>query len=131
MISGTWKINIVRSTLSAGVPFKSLPARIERDSRGEVFTLDGIETNGRETSYHTIVYSDDEPRRCEDFGCSGIQSSRRAHERTLETLRTCVSGARMRLPRRASAETNELVPEITEEFADGRRLDRRLTLAKQ
>lgn len=33
--------------------------------------------------------------------------------------------------RGASAKANELVPEITEQSADGRRFDRRLTLEKQ
>jgi len=37
----------------------------------------------------------------------------------------------MRLLRRASAKSNELVLEITEQSADGRRFDRRLTLEKQ
>ena len=68
------------------------------------------------------------PRRFEDFGCSGIQSSRRADERTVEIVRMCASGAWMWLLRRASATANELVLEITEQSADGRRFDRLLTL---
>jgi hypothetical protein len=129
--SGTWKINTARSTFAGGASFKSLIARIERHPKGEVFTLDHIETDGRTTSYSTILYLDGEPRRFEDFGCSGIQSSRRADERTVEIVRMCASGAWMRLLRRASAKGNELVLEITEQSADGRRFDRRLTLEKQ
>ena len=78
-----------------------------------------------------ILYLDGEPRRFEDFGCSGIQLSRRADERTVEIVRTCTGGGWMRLLRRASAKWNELVLEITEQSADGRRFDRRLTLEKQ
>src|SRR5438445_2165245 len=63
-----------------------------------------------------------------DFGCSGIQSSRRADERTVEILRMCANGGWMRLLWRASAKLNELVLEITEQSADGGRFDRRLTL---
>src|SRR3954447_24003340 len=128
--SGTWKINPARSTF-AGAPFKSLIARIERHPKGEVFTLDRIETDGRTTSSSTILYLDGEPRRFEDFGCSGIQLSRRVDERTVEIVRMCASGGWMRLLRRASAKANELVLEITEESADGRRFDRRLTLERQ
>jgi hypothetical protein len=129
--TGTWKINMARSTFAGGTPFKSLVARIERHRKGEVFTLDRIETDGRTTSYSTILYLDGEPRRFEDFGCSGIQSSRRADERTVEIVRMCASGAWLRLLRHTSAKANELVLEITEQSADSRRFDRRLTLERQ
>jgi len=128
--AGTWKMNAARSTF-AGAAFKSMTVRIERHSKGEVFTLDSIEGDGRTTNYSTILYLDGEPRRFEDFGCSGIQSSRRADERTVEIVRMCASGGWMLLLRRASAKSNELVLEITEQAADGRRFDRRLTLEKQ
>src|SRR5260370_42641477 len=75
--SGTWKMNAARSTFAGGAPFKSLTVRIERHPKGEVLTLDRIETDGRTTSSSTILYFDGEPRRFDDFGCSGIQSSRR------------------------------------------------------
>ena len=101
--TGTWKMNAARSTFAGGVPFKSLSVRIERHPKGEVFTLDRIETSGQTTNYSTILYLDGEPRRFEDFGCSGIQSSRRADERTVEIVRMCASGGWIRLLRRASA----------------------------
>lgn len=129
--SGTWKINTARSTLAGVAPFRSVIARIERHPKGEVFTLDRIETDGRTTSYSTILYLDGEPRRFDDFGCSGIQLSRRVDERTVEIVRMCASGGWMRLLRRASLKENELVLEITEQSADGRRFDRRLTLERQ
>src|SRR5262245_40274708 len=129
--SGTWKMNAARSTFAGGSTFKSLTVRIERHPKGEVFTLDRIEIDGRTTNYSTILYLDGEPRQFEDFGCSGIQSSRRADERTVEIVRMCASGGWMRLLRRSSANANELVLEITEQSADGRRFDRRLTLEKQ
>lgn len=124
---GTWKLNAARS----GAPFKSLTVRIERHDKGEVFTLDRFETDGRTNSSSTILYLDGEPRRFDDFECSGIQSSRRTDERTVEIVRMCASGGWMRLLRRALAESNELVLEITEQSANGRRFDRRLTLEKQ
>src|SRR5215831_3282883 len=108
-ISGTWKVNPARSTYGGSAPFKSLIARIERHPKGEVFTLDRVETDGRVTSHSSILYLDGEPRRFEDFGCSGIQTSRRLDEWTVEIVRTCASGGWMRLVRRASAKANELV----------------------
>jgi hypothetical protein len=80
-----------RSTFAGGSPFKSLTVRIERHPKGEVLTLDRTETDGRTTSSSTILYLDGEPRRFEDFGCSGIQSSRRADERTVEIVRMCAN----------------------------------------
>src|SRR5947208_15948521 len=91
-IYGTWNINAARSTFAGGAPFKSLIVRIERHPKGEVLTLDRIETDGRTISSSTILYFDGEPRRFDDFGCSGIQSSRRADERTVEIVRMCASG---------------------------------------
>ena len=129
--AGTWKINTARSTFVGGAPFKSFIARIEHHPKGEVFTVDRVESDGRTTSYSTLLYLDGEPRRFEDFGCSGIQSSRRADERTVEIVRMCATGAWMRLLRRAAAKANELVLEITEQPADGRRVHRRLTLERQ
>jgi hypothetical protein len=130
-VSGTWKMNAARSTVAGGAPFKSLTVRIERHPKGEVFTLDRIETDGRTTSSSTILYLDGEPRRFEDFGCSGTQSSRRVNNRTVEILRDCAGGQRIRLIRRSGSQPNQLVLEITEQSADGRRFDRRLTLEKQ
>jgi hypothetical protein len=129
--AGVWKMNAARSTFAGGAPFRSLTVRIERHPRGEVFTLDRIETDGRTTSYSTVLYLDGEPRRFEDFGCSGIQSSRQVDERTVEIVRMCASGGWMRFLLRVSAKSNELVLEITEQSADGRRFDRRLTLEKE
>src|SRR6478672_10089032 len=119
--SGTWKMNAARSRFGGSAPFKSLTVRIERHPKGEVFTLDRIETSARATNYSTILYLDGEPRPFDDFGCSGIQLSRRADDRTVEIVRMCSSGGWMRLLRRASAKANELVLEITEQSADGRR----------
>jgi hypothetical protein len=129
--SGTWKMNAARSTFTGGSPFKSLTLRIERHPKGEILTLDRIDTDGRITNYSTILYLDGEPRQFEDFRCSGIQSSRRLDDRTVEIVRMCASGGWMRLLRRASAKSNELLLEITEQSAEGRRFDRRLTLEKQ
>ena len=129
--SGVWKMNAARSTFAGTAPFKSFTVRIAHHPKGEVLTLDCIETDGRTITSSTILYFDGEPRRFEDFGCSGIQSSRRADERTVEIVRMCANRGWMRFLWRTSAKANELVLEITEQSADGHRLDRLLTLEKQ
>ena len=129
--SGTWKMIAARSTFAGGTPFKSLTVRIEWHPKGEVLILDRTKTDGRTISSSTIVYLDGEPRRFEDFRCSGIQASRRADERTVEIVRMCASGDWTRFLWRPSAKANELVLEITEQSADGHRFDGRLMLAKQ
>src|SRR5260370_41212659 len=74
---GTWKLNAARSTLSGGTQPKGFTVRIEPHPKGEVFTLDKVESDGRTTSSSTILYFDGAPRDFQDFGCSGTQSSRR------------------------------------------------------
>lgn len=44
--------------------------------RGEVFTLDRIEADGRAISSSSILYLDGTSRDLQDFECSGTQSSR-------------------------------------------------------
>jgi len=51
--------------------------------------------------------------------------------RTVEIFRDCARGQWTRLVRRAGAQPNELILEITEKYADGRRFERRLALEKQ
>jgi hypothetical protein len=128
---GIWKMNAARSTLAGDTRLKSFMTRIEPHSKGEVFTLERIEADGRSTSSSTILYFDGAPRDFEDFGCSGTQSSRRMDSGTVEILRRCASGERTRFVRRLSAQPKELILEITEQHPDGRRLERRLVLEKQ
>ena len=128
---GTWKMNPARSVFAGAAKPKSLTVRIEPHPKGEVFTLERLEPDGRTTSSSSILYLDGEPRSFVDFGCSGIQSSRRADERTVEIVRMCASGGWMRLVKRSAAKSNELVLEITEQPVDGSRVERRLILERQ
>src|SRR5258706_15131338 len=59
---GTWKMNPARSTFSGDTQPRSLTVRIEPHAKGEVFTLDRIEADGRTTSSSTILYFDGAPR---------------------------------------------------------------------
>ena len=104
--------------------------RFERHSKGEVFTVDRIEGNGRTTTSSTILYLDGKQREFQGFGCSGIQWSRRLDSQTVEIFRTCTTGESTHFIRRLSANPKELVLEITEQQPDGRRLDRRLMLER-
>jgi hypothetical protein len=104
---------------------ENLTVRMEPHPKGEVFTVDRVEADGRTTSSSTILYFDGKPRDFQDPGCSGTQESRRVNSRTVEILRRCTNGAWIRFVRK------ELVLEITGQRADGQRLEQRLVLEKQ
>jgi hypothetical protein len=128
---GTWKLNAARSTFAGDTQPRSLTIRIEQHTKGEVFTLDRIEADGRATSSSTILYLDGTERDFRDGECSGTQLSRRMDGGTVEILHKCASGSWTRLVRRSPASAKELVIEITEQHNDGRRFQRRLILDKQ
>jgi hypothetical protein len=128
---GTWQMNAARSISTGDIRPQSLIVRIEPHAKGQVFTLDRVEADGRATGASSILYLDGEPRPFQDFGCSGIQSSRRVDSGTVEILRMCASGAWVRLIRRSAPHAKELMLEITEQRPDGRRVERRLILEKR
>jgi hypothetical protein len=126
---GLWKVNPSAST-DPRPSRESFTVRFEPHSKGEVFTLERIDPDGRSTTSSTILYLDSKPRDFQGFGCSGTQSSKRLDSQTVEILRACDSGARTRFIRRLSTNPKELVLEITEQQPDGGRLERRLVLDK-
>jgi hypothetical protein len=128
---GTWKMNPARSTFNGSPHPESVTIRIEPHLKGEVFTLDKTEGEGRTTTLSTILYFDDQPRDFQDAKCPGTQSSRRVGKETVEIIRHCHSGAWTRFVRRLAAQPKELILEITEQQPDGRRFERRLVLEKQ
>src|SRR5687767_12941703 len=127
---GTWRVNAARSTFQGDTRPQSFTLRNEPHAKGEVFTFDRVEADGRTTTSSTILYLDDKPRDFQDLGCSGTQSSRRMDSRTVEILRQCESGAWIRLVRRSAVE-QKLILDIEERHPDGRRFERRLVLEKQ
>ncbi len=128
---GTWKVNPARSVFSGDSYLKSLTVRFESHARGEVFTLDRIDQDGRATSSSTILYLDGTSRNFQDSNCSGTQSSRHVDDGTLEILRQCGSAGWIRFVRRLAVQPGVLILEITEQQRDGRRSDRRLVLEKR
>ena len=128
---GTWRLNADRTTFQGDTSPKSFILRIEPHAKGEVVTFERVEADGRTTSSSTILYLDEKPRDFQDIGCSGTQSSRRMDRRTVEILRKCGAGGWTRYVRRSSAKADELVLEVIEQHADGRRFERLLTLEKQ
>jgi hypothetical protein len=128
---GTWRMNPARSTLAGDPRPRSITIRIESHPKGEVFTLDRIGADGRATTSSVLLYLDGKPRDFQDAGCSGTQSSRHLDSQTVEILRACANGYGIRFVRRFSAQPDELVLEITEDQADGRRFERLLVLEKQ
>ena len=128
---GTWKMDADRSTFAGSTQPKSLTVRIEPHAKGEVFTLDRIEADGRASTSSTILYFDGTLRTFQDFGCSGTQSSRRVDNQAMEILRRCENGASIKIVRRSAGPQQEIVLDITEQHIDGRRFERHLVLEKQ
>ena len=128
---GTWRVNAARSTFPGDTRPKSFLLRIEPHAKGEVLTFERVEVDGRTTSSSTILYLDEKPRYFQDLACSGTQSSRRVNSQTVEILRKCDSGAWIRLVRRSAAQQQELILDITEQHADGRRFERSLVLRRE
>lgn len=127
---GSWKLNVARSTFDGDVQPRSLTIRIDPHAKGEVFTLDRVEADGRAISASTVLYLDGTERDFSDDECSGTQSSRRIDSRSIEILRNCGAGAWIRFVRR-TVSRDQLTLEISEQRADGRRFDRRLVFEKQ
>jgi hypothetical protein len=133
---GIWKVYRIDSTdprfsrERLTVRFEPHANRFEPRAKGEVFTLDRIDGDGRFTTSSTILYFDGKPRDFQDFGCSGTQSSSRLNSQTVEIVRTCPNGEWTRYVRRLSPRPKELVLEITGQQADGRRFERRLVLER-
>jgi hypothetical protein len=103
--------------------------RIEPHNRGEVLTLDILAVDGRASTSSTILYLDGKARDFRDGVCSGTQSSRRVDSRTVEILRECGGGRRVRLTRRTEG-SGVLILEVTEQNSEGRRFERRLVLER-
>ena len=127
-IFGVWRVNLIRST----APFPDLvEVRFEPHGRGEVFTVERVQADGRATTSSTILYFDTLPRDFQDSDCSGTQSSRRLDDTTAEILRACADGRTMRIVRRFGEKPRELVLKITEQRSAGWRAERRLLLEKE
>jgi len=127
---GVWKLSPGRSTFAGDRPPRSLILRIERHPRGEIFTVDRTEQDGRSTTDSTILLLDGKPREYQDLDCNGTQSSQRLDNRTVEATRTCEAGAWMRFIRRVNT-AGELVLEVSGRRPDGRHLQMRLVLERQ
>ena len=127
---GTWKLKAARSTFAGDIRPKSLSVRIEPRARGEVVTVYRTEINGQTTTCSMVLYLDGVARGFQQGECSGTQSARRIDSQTIEVLRNCGPGAWSRFVRRR-APKDQLVLEISEQRADGRRFGRRLIFEKQ
>lgn len=128
---GSWKMNAARSALTGSAQPKSLTVRIEPHAKGEVFTLDRVESDGRATSSSSILYFDGVPRELEDFDCAGTQSSRRLDSRTVEIRRTCSGRDGIWFVRQSTDQSKELIVDIMEQQRGGLSLVWRVVLEKQ
>jgi hypothetical protein len=127
---GTWTMNAAHSTFAGDTQPKSFTIRIEPHAKGEVFTVDRIEADGRVLSSSILLYLDGTERDFSEGECSGTQSSRRVDSNTIEILRNCGEGAWTKLIRRIAVK-QQLILEISEQRHGGRRFDRRLIFEKQ
>jgi hypothetical protein len=127
---GTWTVNPARSTFAGDTHPRAVTVRIERHTKGEVFTLDQVRGNSQAVTTSMILYLDGKERDFQGDSCFGTQSSRRVDQRTIEIVYRCHDGW-TRCIRRVAPGPKELVLEITEHRSDGRRFDRRLVLEKQ
>jgi hypothetical protein len=127
---GTWKLNVAQSTFAGDTQPRSFTIRIEPHAKGEVFSFDRIEADGRVISSSILLYLDGTERDFREGECSGTQSARRIDTQTIEILRNCGAGAWTKLVRRTEPK-NQLILEISEQRHGGRRFDRRLIFEKQ
>ena len=127
---GIWKMNLGRSAFAAERAPRNFTLRIERHAKGEVFTVERTEQDGRSSSDSTILFFDRKPRDYQDLDCRGTQSSQRVDNRTVEILRTCEAGAWMRVIRRVNT-NGELTLEVNGRRPDGRQVQMLLVLQKQ
>ncbi len=128
---GTWKMNATRSTFTGPSRPKSLSVRFEAHPKGEVFTVDRVESDGRAISSSSILYFDGAPRDIQDFDCAGSQSSRRLDTRTVEIHRKCAASDGTWLVRQPIERSKELRIDISEKRRDGSTLEWRVVLEKQ
>ena len=127
---GIWRLKPSRSTFAADRVPTSFTLRIERHAKGEVFTVERTEQDGRSSSDSSILYLDGKPRDYEDLDCKGTQSSQRVDNRTVEILRACEAGGWIRIIRQVTTDS-ELVLRVSGRRSDGRQVETRLVLEKQ
>ena len=123
---------VTKEELAARI--SELAAEIDRDYAGKDLLLVGV-LNGAvmvmaDLSRALTMHCRMDWMAVSSYG-SGSQSSRRLDSQTVEILRTCASGGWTKFIRRLSTNPKELVLEITEQQADGRRAERRLVMEKQ
>ena len=128
---GTWKMDPARSSFIGVTSPKSLTMRIEPHVRGEVFTLDRIEADGRSISSSTILYFDSTPRDFQDFECSGTQLSRWLNGQTMKIRRVCAASDWTWLVQQSPQNSRELRVEITGNSRNGQSFEWRLVLNKR
>jgi len=127
---GSWKVDPARSKLVGDPDSRIVMVRIERHTKGEVFTWEQIREKGEKLTTSTILYLDGKEREFQGDSCFGTQSSRRVDRRTVEIVYRC-RDRWTRWIRRLPSEPSELILDITEHLSDGRSFERRLVLEKQ
>ena len=128
---GTWKVNPARSSFGANPHATEITLRIERHARGEVATLDRILPNGLAVTTSIILSMDGQVREFRGEFCTGTQSSQRLDDRTVEVRFQCQEGRSVRVRRRTSPESRDLILEISDQLPRTHEIQWRLVLNKQ
>jgi hypothetical protein len=125
---GVWQVNRDRST----GPHSDIRAvRFDQHPKGEVFTLDTMDSSGHSATSSTILYLDSRARDFQDSGCTGIQSSRRLDSLTIEIVRECRSGDRTTIVRRLAQNGKQMILEVSEQRSGHQPVERRLMFEKR
>lgn len=130
LISGTWKIDFAKSNLNGFTVPKKFLVRLQAHAKGQLLTLDRLESDGRMTSSSTILYLDGKPRAFEDFECSGMQSSRRLDSETVEIRRSCLTADWTWRVRQPATQSKLMFIDITGIRRTGSQVDWRVVLEK-
>ena len=128
---GTWKMNPARSKFLVGSHPRSATVRIEPHVKGEVFTYDRVTSDGQAVTISTILYLDGKQRSGQPQICSGgsgIQSSRRLDDGSVEFSTQCKNGRWGRFVHRLTPGSRDLIFEMTQGEPKGLRIERQLVL---
>src|SRR5262245_42327677 len=129
--SGVWNIDPTRSKFTGQPHLRILAVRFDSHPKGEVFTLDTVDGNGRAATNSVILYFDGKSRDFQDTSCTGTQSSRRLDNRTVEIVFNSGKGQPARFIRGPQAEPNELILDITARPPGTRAVEQHLILKRQ
>ena len=129
-VLGTWKMNLERSTFVGDPHPRSVTVSFERSDGRQIFTFDKVGANGQRTIDKIRLYFDGKSRPFLGETCMGTQSSRRLDTSGIQITVNCQDGHRTIFTSRYSPQNDELILDLLDVRANGRRLERHLVMEK-